>query len=114
MISRQNRFHGHNSLNVVYRKGKAARSEFISLRYAPSRKDDYRLAIVVSKKVSKSAVVRNRIRRRIYEIVRLYKKGLEEPLRYDLVISVFDERAASVPAADLTASIIGLLQKVER
>lgn len=111
MISKTNRFHGRNSLNFVYRKGKAVRGEFISLRYAPSRRDDYRLAVVVSKKVSKSAVVRNRIRRRIYEAVRLYRKDLNAPVKQDLVISVFDERMAEVPAAELETAVLGLIAK---
>ena len=114
MISKKNRFHGPNSLNNVYRKGAAARSEYISLRYVPSRREDYRLAVVVSRKVSKSAVVRNRIRRRAYEIVRLYRKSLARPLRHDIVISIFDDRAASVPANELAETIEGMLRKLER
>ena len=112
MIAKQNRFHGRNSLNTVYRKGKAVRGEYASLRYASSRRSDYRLAVVVSRKVSKSAVVRNRIRRRIYEIVRLYVKDLAEPLPRDMVISIFEERAAM--ATDLDKTILVLLQKMER
>ena len=111
MISRKNRFHGRNSLNNVYRKGKAVRGEYVSLRYADSRKPDYRLAVVVSKKVSKSAVVRNRIRRRIYEIVRNYRRESSEPLPMDIVISVFEERVAKLPAEDLRGLVLRLLQK---
>lgn len=114
MISKENRFHGHNSLDNVYRKGKAIRGEYISLRYAPSRRPDYRLAVVVSRKVSKSAVVRNRIRRRVYEIIRLYRKSLLEPLRQDMVISVFDDRAAVMPAAELSEIVRSMLRKLER
>ena len=112
MIAKQNRFHGRNSLNTVYRKGKAVRGEYASLRYASSRRKDYRLAVVVSRKVSKSAVVRNRIRRRIYEIVRLHVKDLAEPLPRDMVLSIFEERAAM--ATDLDKTILVLLQKIER
>jgi ribonuclease P protein component len=53
--------------------------------------------VVVSRKVSKSAVVRNRIRRRIYECVRNF-----EPLAvYDLVFIVYDEQVATMPAVEL-------------
>jgi ribonuclease P protein component len=111
MIARKHRFHGHNSLNQVYRYGKTVRSEFVALRFAPSKKDSYRLAVVVSRKVSKSAVVRNRIRRRIYEIVRLYNKESGSSWNYDMVITVFDERIASIPYQDLQQGIIKLLSK---
>ncbi len=113
MIPKLFRFHRRGSLNFVYRKGRTVRGEFMSLRYVQSRSKDYRLAVVVSKKVSKSAVVRNRIRRRIYEVVRLYKvkAGVEWP--YDLVITVFDDRVAEMPPVELEKLIAGLLQKAD-
>lgn len=112
MIAKENRFHGRNALNVVYRHGQAVRGEYISLRYAQSRREDYRLAVVVSKKVSKSAVVRNRIRRRVYEIVRLYMQEQAQPHQFDLVISVFDDKVAVVSHDDLRTKVIALLTKV--
>ncbi len=111
MIGRANRFHGHNSLNAVYRHGQTVRGEGVSLRFAPTTRPDYRLAVVVSKKVSKLAVKRNRIRRRIYESVRLTKKSVNIAWPFDLVITVFDDRMVSMPAADLHAEITKLLQK---
>lgn len=109
MISRKHRFHGHNSLNNVYRSGKTVRGEFFALKYSDSRKDDYRLAVVVSRKVSKSAVVRNRIRRRIYETIRLLKKESQQPWMSDMVITIFDERIATMPTDLLRESIEKLL-----
>lgn len=111
MISKEHRFHGHNSLNFVYKNGKAVRGEYVSLRFAHSRRTDYRLAIVVSRKVSKSAVVRNRIRRRLYEAVRLYKQQKDITWPYDLVLSVFDERVATQSAEEVTQTVRKLLTK---
>lgn len=111
MISKLNRFHGRNSLNSVYQKGKAVRGEYISLRYLATKRKDYRLAVVVSRKVSKSAVKRNRIRRRIFEIVRLYTKEKNQPWPVDLVVSVFDEKAATMPAEKLQAAVVKLLDR---
>ena len=111
MISSKNRFHLRGSLNYVYKKGTTVRTESVSLRYVDARQEDFRLAVVVSKKVSKSAVVRNRIRRRIYEIVRLHRKEAGKPWPTDMIITVFDDRAAAVPSPELTATIRNLLQK---
>ena len=111
MISKHHRFHGPNSLNFVYRKGRSVRGEYMSLRFAGSRDDDYRLAVVVSKKVSKSAVVRNRIRRRIYEIVRVHRKESTTSWPKDLVISVFDDCMATMPADEMRNQVLKLLQK---
>lgn len=108
MISSELRFHGHNALSFVYRKGRVVRGQYCSLKYvANSRRKQVRIAVVASRKTSKSAVVRNRVRRRVYEQVR----GLvPADLAYDLVITVFDERVAEIPEKELNAIIIKLLQ----
>jgi ribonuclease P protein component len=100
MINRKNRFHGHGSLRFVYQHGKTSRSSFGSLKYIRNpRRKDYRMAVVVSRKVNKSAVVRNRIRRRIYEYARQYEPHFIEP--YDMVYTVFSDSLATMPADEL-------------
>ena len=99
MIARKNRFHGHGSLRFVYKNGKVVRSQLYLIKYCLNpKRSQYRLAVVVSKKVHKSAVVRNRIRRRIYEIVRNLK--ISTPL--DIVFVIFDEQVACMDAAELS------------
>lgn len=98
-------------MNYAYKKGKNIRTDFLTLRFVPSRGNDYRLAVVVSRKVSKSAVVRNRIRRRIYEIVRLSRAEASNPWQYDMIMTVFDERLATMPADSLREAVLRLLQK---
>jgi ribonuclease P protein component len=87
MIARKHRFHGYGSLKYVYQNGKSVRGPLNVLKYAPNpKRTQYRLAVVVSKKVAKSAVTRNRIRRRIYETFRL-ALPVDTPA-YDLVVTV--------------------------
>lgn len=111
MIPKQNRFHGRHALNAAYAKGRTVRGEWISLRYLNTSRPGLRSAVVVSRKVSKSAVVRNRIRRRIYEQIRqmLADKALNAPA--DLVVSVFDERVATMPRERLAEALEKLLKK---
>jgi ribonuclease P protein component len=58
-----------------------------------------RIAVVVSKKVLKSAVRRNRIRRRIYEYVRVQLPQLDNV--YDIVIIVSSSELLSMPTVEL-------------
>ena len=110
MISRRHRFHGHNSLNFVYRHGRTVRGSLLTVKYALNdRHGDYRVAVVVSKKVSKSAVMRNRIRRRIYEIIRLHEAAIDRP--YDIVLTVFHERLAAMPSSELAELLHDQLQQ---
>jgi ribonuclease P protein component len=110
MLSSLHRFHGRSSLRYVYQRGQTARDRLVAVRYALNdRQTSYRVAVVVSRKVSKSAVVRNRIRRRLYEIVRNASSGIQKP--YDIVFTVYGEEAASVPAPLLKKIILGQLVK---
>ena len=58
-----------------------------------------RVAVVVSKKVLKTAVGRNRIRRRIYEAVRRNFEDL--PKNRDYIFSVFTKEVAAMPNREL-------------
>lgn len=99
MISRKNRFHGHNSLRTVYSRGKAVRGPSFAIKFvANDRRKDYRLAVVVSKKVNKSAVKRNRIRRQVYEIVRSQKLITGN---YDVVLTVFSDQLGQTSTSQL-------------
>ena len=104
MIGRTHRFHGHNSLRFAYQNGKTVRGPLCALRYVRNeRRSSYRLAVVVSKKVSKSAVVRNRIRRRLYEAFRELEPQVQMP--YDLILTVFTEQVAEMPIDELRRAL---------
>lgn len=107
MIPFTYRFHGHNSLRYVYKNGQAVRTHFATLKSStnPQRKKT-RIAVVVGKKILKSAVGRNRIRRRIYEYVRQQIPRLSQ--NFDIVIIVSSSEFATMSAADLQAHIEGL------
>lgn len=108
MINRKHRFHGRGSLRFVYQHGRTIRSAFGSFKYVRNpRRKDYRLAIVVSRKVHKSAVVRNRIRRRLYEIAKLYEGCITGP--YDIVYIVYSDQLATMDAAELRDRVWGRL-----
>ena len=110
MINRLCRFHGYNALTPVYRRGETVRGSLISLKYAARKPGQtYRAAVVVSKKVHKSAVVRNRIRRRVFEQIRLRQAQLGP---VDIVVTIFSEQVATIPAEQLQSQVGGLLDKI--
>ena len=113
MISRTNRFHGHASLQYLYKRGTTVRGgQAISLRFCPNeRRTTYRLAVVVSRKVSKSAVVRNRIRRRLYENVRILSTNFTTT--NDLALLVYDEKVATLPPHQLTKEVANLFTRAK-
>ena len=87
MISSKFRFHGHGSLRYVYSHGEAVRSPQATIKWVKNdRRHNSRVSIVVSKKVIKKAIGRNRIRRRLYEYMRQTIPKLDST--YDIVVIV--------------------------
>lgn len=110
MFGRRNRFHGRGAIQKVYSGGRQLRGQLISLKYrdGPPHKP-YRVAVVVSKKVSKSAVTRNRIRRRVYEAVRAQESHIKPGS--DLVFTVYSDKLAQSDYAKLISEAKNLLKK---
>ena len=110
MISAKYRFHGYGSLNYLHRNGKTARGKMMSARFIPNqRRENPRFAVVVSKKVYKSAVKRNRIRRRIYEIIRV-NIG-ENPPAIDIALNIYSPEVLNLTHDELVKQVKGLLKE---
>lgn len=110
MISQKHRFHGQKAITRVYRQGQAVRGAQISLKYLHNnRADHFRVAVVVSRKVHKSAVVRNRIRRRIYEALRNMTTLIGQP--WDLVFVVYSDEIATLDYPKLQNDLKTMLEK---
>lgn len=108
MLTKKLRFHGHGSLRFLYKNADAHRSRFFTVKAIsnPHRKTS-RFSVVVSKKVHKSAVGRNRIRRRIYEALRQELPNIVE--HQDVAIIVTSSEVIVMPYAELTESLRDLL-----
>ena len=108
MIPFKNRFHGHGSLRYVYAHGTAVRSHLMTLKHSahPKRKDP-RIAVVISKKVIKSAVGRNRVRRRLFEIMRHELPKLQP--NSDIALIVFSAEVFTLPQPELVEIVTQLL-----
>lgn len=104
MLAKKYRFHGLGSLRAAMRHGIAVRTTDFTLRALKGKEQNSRIGIIVSRKVSKSAVIRNRIRRRIYESVRLNWNLIPHPV--DLVVIAHSDKIAEVDHEKLTAAYI--------
>lgn len=71
MLAKKYRFHSRGGVRFTYQKGKTIRTPKMSLVHNDNSRGHQRFAVVISKKVIKSAVGRNRVRRRVYEAIRM-------------------------------------------
>lgn len=111
MLNSKLRFHRRNDINALYKKGSSVRVGHLSMKFMPNNLEHSRFGVVVSKKVDKRAVVRNRIRRRIYEILRKNWDNISSG--HDALISVFGSELAQQPAKDLEDSVLKILEKAQ-
>src|SRR5579883_1304607 len=109
MLARSHRFRGYKSIQAVHRRGRPVRAGMAAIKVLPnSHESTYRVAVIVSRKVHKSAVLRNRVRRRIYETIRC---GRQPAGSYDIVISVFSDAVVELPPAELEHLIAALFRR---
>lgn len=110
MLARRLRFHGHGSLKYLYKNAATYRSRFFTVRAITNpRRNHSRVAVVVSKKVHKSAVGRNRIRRRLYEIIRHELPYMNQTM--DIAVIVTSGEVRTSDSQELTRSLQELLRQ---
>ena len=103
MIASKYRFHGHGSLKFLYKNGQAVRSRYFTVRYITnSRRQQPRFAVVISKKVHKSAVGRNRIRVDVLPRVK----------NVDIAVIVTNGEALSLAPGDLKSSLDAIFTQI--
>lgn len=113
MLASKYRFHGHGSLRYLYKNNRTVRSRHFLLRYVANKgRVHSRMTVIIGKKVYKSAAKRNRIRRRVYEVVRHQWSELHQG--YDIAITAYSPELLLLPHDQLTAEITQLLSQIPR
>lgn len=109
MISKRYRFHSRGGVRYTYQNGKTIRGSKISLVFADNSRNKQRYAVVVSKKILKSAVGRNRIRRRVYEAIRAELPKVEKPV--DCIFIIYSKDILDIDYKEIRSLIHNLLKE---
>ena len=109
MISKRYRFHSRGGVRYTYQNGSTIRGSKISLVFAENSRNKQRYAVVVSKKVLKSAVGRNRIRRRVYEAIRLELPKIQKPV--DCIFIIYSKDILDIDFKEVQKNIRDLLKE---
>lgn len=86
MLPRRFTLSKSDGINTILKKGDSVKSRLLVGRYKKNDKGHHRFSVIVSHKISKKAVERNRIRRQIHEIIRLNLEKLPQNTHFDLLI----------------------------
>ena len=110
MLSSKYRFHSRGGVKYTYRHGKNLRTSKISIVYNDNVKNKQRFAVVISKKVLKSAVGRNRVRRRVYEAIRYLLPKFDKP--YDCIFVIYSDEFLTMPFSQIYDTVSSLLDEI--
>ncbi len=108
MFNRLARLRRERDIMRVYQKGRGAVNEQLGIKAIANPEGTTRTAVVVSKKVDKRAVVRNKNRRRITGILR--GQGETYLAGCDIVVTVRQD-LSGLSHAELTDLVVGLLKR---
>jgi ribonuclease P protein component len=109
MLRKKYRLNKTKEFNRLFKQGTAVYGPYCGLKIMPNQLDYSRFAFLISKKVSKRAVVRNLLKRRLSEIIR---QDWLKLAGYDVVIIVLP-KAAAAGFTDLRTEIGVLLKRLK-
>lgn len=108
MLKAEHRLRKQADIKAVYKAGTKLYHPLIRIFYKPSSQPSSRFAVVVAKIISKRAVDRNKIRRRIRAAIHEATSGLTKS--HDIIF-VAQPKALTATQADITQAATKLLAK---
>ena len=111
MMAKRYRLVKKTDFQRIYRQGQKVTSPLLMMKYLPNRENYSRFGIVVSSKVAKQAVIRNKIKRRIGEILRNNQARI--PTGYDFVV-ISSPRAKQSNNQDIVNNLRKLFSQVDQ
>lgn len=109
---KKNFYLGRKELQLFFKqKSVGFRGKFVSMRVQRKKDAKTQFAIIISSKIHKNAVARNKTRRRIKEIIRPLKNKIKEEYNIAFFVSLSNKQAPSFN--DLRYDIIYLLKKAD-
>lgn len=88
MLQKENRLARKDDFNRIHKRGRFFGEEFLAIRVLANGLELTRVGFLVGLKISKKAVVRNKVRRRLREVFRLLIKNDNLKKGFDIIVLV--------------------------
>jgi len=85
MLAQKYRLSRPGDFKLIFQQGRKISTPLFLIRYQPNNLAYSRFTVIVANKISKQAVVRNKIKRRLREIIKLNFSKLKQ--NYDIIIT---------------------------
>ncbi len=110
MLSKENRLRRMKDVRAVVRKGVVFPGQFFTVRATRKHTPPPRFTFIVSNKISKRAVVRNLIKRRLREIVRARKDFFRQDADYAFIAK---PQSATASFAAFARDVDGVMLRMQ-
>ena len=110
MLPREHRLKSERDIKLLFSKGKGVHHKLVGVKTRKNDQPSSRFVFVVSTKVHKRAWRRNRLRRRLREIVRTHLSHIEPG--FDIALMAKKD-ALEAPFEQLEASALAALKKAK-
>ena len=110
MITQELRLKKATDFSKVYKFGKSYNHTELYIKSLKNGYNKSKFAVVIPKKITKSAVKRNRARRRVYEILRINQPNMTSG--YNIIITLKSDLSSLTPK-QLTDILLQGLKKLE-
>lgn len=108
MLAKKHKLTRKDNIKDILDKGKTLKSRYFVIKYEENNEEN-RFALTVSAKLSKKAVTRNRLRRQIFEIIRL---NFEKIPSSNNIVILPRFAALDLDYQDLEKNLINILLKI--
>ena len=110
MLAKKFRLHKKSDFDELAKSSHKFYSDNFVLRFVKNNGDFNSFAVVVSKKISLKAVIRNKIRRRVYEIIRLHMNNLKKSFK---IIIFVKKGTLEMEYSELKKELLYLFKKAK-
>lgn len=110
MLPKNYRLRLKNDFDKLFKEGKFAGQAFLTLGFTKNKLNNSRFAVIVGKKVSKKAVIRNSVKRKVVEVIRLNLEQIK--LGFDVVFITKPE-IQEKKYNEIEMAVLGLLKRAK-
>ena len=108
-LNKKNRLKNKRDFDDVFKKGRTIRGSFLFIKYLKNKLNLPRFGFIVSAKVAKRAVDRNKLRRILSEAVR----GIIDDLGdYDIAVFAMG-KITDISKKDIVEDLLAVLKKIQ-
>jgi ribonuclease P protein component len=111
MFAQRHRLRHERDIERVRRSGRSVGTKYIHIKYRQAEGAHWRATVVTSQKVSKLAVVRNRLKRQTRAIIEPLMKKVKTP--FDLVI-ILHKGIHTLPPKTIATQLKQLITEITR